>query len=103
MRSILLVSLSLVVVFTVGCDNHKVVAEFFVPDVSASITQQGSDATWRVSHSLVPGLHRGDFLVVLPITADAGNDVSGRSLVITAPALRHREALDQDREEMRAI
>jgi hypothetical protein len=94
--------LSLVVRFAAGCDDHKVAAEFFVPDVSASITQQGSDATWRISHSLVQGLHRGDSLFVLPITADAGNDVSGRSFFITAPDLRHREALDQDMEEMRA-
>lgn len=102
MRSTLLVSLSLVVGFTVGCDDHKVAAEFFVPDVSASITQQATNATWAVSHSLVRGLHRGDSLLVLPITADAGNDISGRSLFITAPDLRHREALDQDIEEMRA-
>ncbi len=102
MKTPLILGLFLAIGFVRGCDHHKIAVEFLVPDVSESITQEGSDATWGVSHSLVQGLRRGDSLLVLPITADAGNDVSGRSLFITAPDIRHREALDQDMEEMRA-
>lgn len=97
-----LLGLLLVAALTTGCREERVTVEYFVPDVSDSITQQGSNATWRVLDTLVKDLHRGDSLVVVPITSDAGNDVSGRSLLITAKDSRHREALDEDMDEMRA-
>lgn len=100
MKVQLLLSLSLAVGVVEGCDHHKPTVEFLALDVSKSITQAGSDAMWEVAKSSAQGLQRGDSLVVLPITGDAGNDVSGRSLLIAAPDIRHREALDQDMEEL---
>src|SRR5713226_3587152 len=79
-----------------GCAHHKETDEILVPDVSTSITPEATGTMWRVLNSSAQGLRRGDSLFVLPITADAGNDVSGRSLLETAPDIRHRESFDQD-------
>jgi predicted ATPase len=100
MRLFLILCLALVAILG-GCAHNAVVEEIFVPDVSASITPEAFSAMWGVLHSLVQGLRRGDSLLVLPITADAGNDVSGRSLLVTALDVHHRESLDQDMEDMR--
>lgn len=99
-RLVLTLCLASVVVLA-GCAHHAAEEEIFVPDVSASITPEASGAMWGVLNSSVQGLRRGDSLLVLPITADAGNDISGRSLLVTALDVRHRESLDQDMEDMR--
>ncbi|MHB8502252.1 MAG: hypothetical protein ACYDHE_15085 [Candidatus Acidiferrales bacterium] len=85
-----------------GCAHHKETDEILVPDVSSSITPEASATMWEVLNSSVQALRRGDSLFVLPVTADAGNDVSGHSLFEAAPDIHHRESLDQDLDDMRA-
>jgi hypothetical protein len=85
-----------------GCARHKETDAIVVPDVTPSITQEASDNMWSVVYSTTQGLHRGDSLIVIPITADAGNDISGHSLFEAAPDIHHRESLDQDLDDMRA-
>jgi len=102
MKMHLILGLSLAIAVLAGCDHHTVTVEIEGLDVSESITQAGSAALWGISKSSVQGLRRGDSLLIVPITADAGNDVSGRSLLFSAPDGRHREALDQDMADMRA-
>ena len=84
-----------------ACTRHTQTVAIVVPDVTTSITPGASDNMWSVVYSTAQGLHRGDSLIVIPITADAGNDVSGHSLFEVAPDIHHRESLDQDLDDMR--
>ncbi len=100
MHKVLIITSALLLL--AACSHRRVTQEIFVPDVSESITSEASDAMWGELSSMAARLRRGDSLLILPITPDAGNDISGRSLLESAPDIRDRKSLDEDLDEMRA-
>ncbi len=63
-------------------------------DVSASIEPAAQQSAFQALEDIVPTLRRGDSLVVIPITGDAGNESQGRILRLFLA--ERREAYDQD-------
>jgi hypothetical protein len=63
-------------------------------DVSASIEPEAQQSAFQAIEDILPTLRRGDSLVVIPITGDAGNDSQGRIIRLTLA--ERREAYDQD-------
>ena len=63
-------------------------------DVSASIEPAAQQSAFQAIENIVSTLRRGESLVVIPITGDAGNESQGRILRIEIP--KRREAYDQD-------
>src|SRR5207244_3023513 len=63
-------------------------------DVSASIEPQAQQSAFHAIENIISTLRRGESLVVIPITGDAGNESQGRILRIEVP--KRREAYDQD-------
>jgi hypothetical protein len=63
-------------------------------DVSASIEPEAQQSAFQSVENIAATLRRGDSLVVIPITGDAGNESQGRILRLTLA--ERREAYDQD-------
>ena len=63
-------------------------------DVSASIEPEAQQSAFQALENIASRLRRGDSLVVIPITGDAGNESQGRILRLTLA--ERREAYDQD-------
>ncbi len=63
-------------------------------DMSASIEPEAQQSAFQALENIVSRLRRGDSLVVIPITGDAGNESQGRILRLTLA--ERREAYDQD-------
>jgi len=71
-----------------GCARSKQRTTVYLVDVSKSVSPKGFRLEFQAAQDLVDGLHRGDRLIVIPITGDAVNDTSGRILYFDAPATR---------------
>ena len=85
-----------------GCHHGKKGATFsvvLVCDVSASIEESARASCFRTVDSLLPALHRGDSLAVVPVTGDAEAEASGQILRFPIPA--QRELYDQDLRRLR--
>jgi hypothetical protein len=81
---------------SVGCQRNqrpplKVVV---LLDVSASIEPESESAAFDAVQNVMGRLHRGDSMVVIPITGDAENESQGRIVRFALP--QEREAYDQD-------
>lgn len=95
-RCLMTVVIIAVLLFCVSCKQMVHAEQIVVPDASASIEPEGAEAMWNVMTVLALNLQRGDSLIAMPITGDAGNDLSGRTLRETAPEMRERQAFDED-------
>lgn len=77
-----------------GCSHRVPEATVVVIDTSASITPRAEKAALNAIQNQITHMHRGDRLIVIPITSDAANDADGRILRLSAPT--RREAYDAD-------
>ena len=74
-----------------GCSHRVPQATVEVIDTSLSITPRAEKAALDAVQT---HMHRGDILVLIPITGDAANDAGGRILCLSAPT--QRETYDTD-------
>jgi|HubBroStandDraft_1064217.scaffolds.fasta_scaffold140369_1 hypothetical protein len=77
-----------------GCAHRTPDATVEVIDTSLSITPRAEKAVLDAVREQIRRMHRGDRLIVIPITGDAQNDAGGRILRLSAPS--EREAYDSD-------
>lgn len=96
-------ALLLTIAAITGCHHGKKSATLsvvLVCDVSASIEDVARASCFKTVDSLLPVLHRGDSLAVVPVTGDAEVDASGQTQRFPIPA--QRELYDQDLRRLRA-
>ena len=79
-----------------GCKKNTPHETVFVLDISASIDPGSKHQMFAAISDFATKLHRGDRLIVVPITGDADSDLSGRILDYTVPSDTDREAYDED-------
>ncbi len=81
---------------TAACERKATASRQIIVliDVSASIEPEAQRSAFQAVANVVSALRRGDSLVVIPITGDAGNESQGHILRLTLA--EHREAYDQD-------
>ena len=77
-----------------GCSHRVPQATVEVIDTSLSITPRAEKAALDAVQNQIAHMHRGDILVLIPITGDAANDAGGRILCLSAPT--QRETYDTD-------
>ncbi len=97
MKRLCVLCLTLILLLaTVACDRKAPASRQIIVliDVSASIEPEAQQSAFQAVENVVSALRRGDSLVVIPITGDAGNESQGHILRLTLA--EHREAYDQD-------
>lgn len=92
-RLILFPSLLLLCVLA-GCGHESASVTICLLDTSKSIDPAAIQEEFAAVERLVDGMHRGDTLIVIPITGNAHNDVQGHILQLGAPS--RRESFDAD-------
>ena len=99
----LMFAVSLICLLTAGCPRKQKTAlsVVLVCDVSASIEETARMSCLKTVNSLLPILHRGDSLAVVPVTGDAEVEASGQ--ILRFPILAQRELYDEDLRRLRAI
>src|SRR5438034_11820539 len=90
-RAVTIIATFGVFLSAMSCKRPLQMEQIVVPDASASIEPEGAEAMWRLMDVLALKLQRGDSLLAMPITGDAGNDLSGHTLRAAAPTLRERQ------------
>ena len=83
----------------VACSHRTPQATVEVVDTSLSITPRAEKAVLDAVENQIAHMHRGDTLVIIPITGDAANDAGGRILRLSAPT--QRETYDTDERRFR--
>jgi len=78
-----------------GCRNQLLPSRYVcLLDISASIYPEAVRDEFAAMDELADRLHRGDQLIIIPITGNARTDVQGHIVRLTAPS--QREAYDSD-------
>jgi len=79
-----------------GCSSKQKPPQVLIVaiDTSASIEPEARDQAFAAIERLPSRMHRGDTLIVMPITGDAENDLQGRIIRLTLPV--NRKPYDQD-------
>ena len=77
-----------------GCNHESPTDTVCLLDVSKSITAEGVQTEFREVDGFVDHMHRGDRLVLIPITGNTIGETPGHMLSFTAPT--HREPYDHD-------
>jgi len=87
------------VLIAVGCEHRTPRAVIEVIDTSRSITPRSEKAALDAIPFQIAHMQRGDELILIPITGDGANGISGRVLRLTAPI--ERESYDADLRRFR--